>query len=454
MTVKAKNPSLLRFDSTTQLETVLAPINALNPLALGLYFALLNAPGAQVSGIGVDAVDASNPYGTIEAFTRAAEALEQYEVYAIAPLTHDETVGEVFTAHVTSMSDPASKGERVCLFNYSQPTKKIDTLVTSGLTGNTVGSTGLVFDTGIANLSALVQAKGVDPVGTIPANSGLFLYIDSSTKNYSIASISGSVVTLRTSFVAGENDDSFYSTTVLSGTLIDEPFNVRVRGAALVLAGSSLPDKLGIAETCQTRSQAIGNRRVWSVVPDKAAATLGGIEQVIEGFYLSAAVAGMIAQQPPQQSFTNFPMTGFTRVIGSNDYFTEKQLNIIAAGGNYIIVQDTPGTPLISRMALTTDMTSLETRTDSITKIVDFTAKFMRQGLRSYIGRFNITQGFLDSLGHVCQGLIGFLVDIGVLIGGNLNNIVQDETAPDTVLIDVTLDVPFPCNYIRLTLVI
>jgi len=41
-----------------------------------------------------------------------------------------------------------------------------------------------------------------------------------------------------------------------------------------------------------------------------------------------------------------------------------------------------------------------------------------------------------------------------VLIGANVNNIVQDEDQPDTVLIDETLDVPYPCNYIRLTLVI
>jgi hypothetical protein len=54
----------------------------------------------------------------------------------------------------------------------------------------------------------------------------------------------------------------------------------------------------------------------------------------------------------------------------------------------------------------------------------------------------------------VVQGLIGFLVESGVLIGGQLNNIIQDEDAPDTVLIDVTLDVPYPCNYIRLTLVV
>jgi hypothetical protein len=176
------------------------------------------------------------------------------------------------------------------------------------------------------------------------------------------------------------------------------------------------------------------------------------VEQIIDGFYMSAAVAGMIGAQPPQQSFTNFPMTGFTRVIGSQDTFGTIPLNTMAAGGVYIIVQDAPATPLISRMALTTDMTSVETRTDSVTKIVDFVAKFMRTALKNFIGRFNITQGFLDSLGHVIQGILGFLADSGILIGSNLNNIVQDTTEPDQVDVDVTLDVPLPCNYIRLVL--
>lgn len=459
VTMRAENPGLLQLSSTDDLANVLEPVNTLNPLALGLYFALLNAPGAKVSGMGVDEISAQAPYGTVEAFTRAAEALEQYEVYAVTPLTHDETVAQVYNTHVSSMSEPASKGERICLFNLSKPSKKVDTLVASGLEGNSVGGTGLVFDTGVPNLAALVLAQGVNPVGTIPVSAGLFLTIASSSLYYSIESISGSVVTVRTTFSAGENDDGFYSTTALNvsplpSTLIDEIFSVKVRGGDLVLAGTTIPDKEGIAETYQKLAQGYANRRFWNIIPDQVAATLGGVEQIIEGFYACAAIAGMIAQQPPQQSFTNFPMTGFTRVIGSNDFFTNRQLDVIAAGGNYILVQDEAGAPIISRMALTTDVTSLETRTDSITKIVDFTAKFMRRGLRSYIGRFNITQGFLDSLGHVVQGLLGFLVDIGVLIGANLNNVVQDESAPDTVLIDVTLDVPFPCNYIRLTLVI
>jgi hypothetical protein len=235
--------------------------------------------------------------------------------------------------------------------------------------------------------------------------------------------------------------------------LIAEAFAIRVRGAELLtVAGTA--DKTAIAETVRGRSRAYGNRRTWLTFPDRAAATIGGLEQVVEGFYLNAAIAGMIGQQPPQQSFTNFPMTGFTKVLGSNDTFSERQMNMMAAGGTYIIIQDGPGFPLTSRMALTTDTTSIETRTDSITKVVDFTAKFMRRGLRNFIGRFNITQGFLDTLGSVIQGLGGFLVETGVLIGLTLNGIIQDENARDTVLVDVTLDPPYPCNYCRLTLVV
>lgn len=451
VTALASQPGLLRIDSTTQLEASIPPVTAENPLALGMYFALLNAPTTQVTGLGVDAVSADAPYGTVEAFTRAAEFLEAYEVYAISPLTHDQTVGQVFSTHVSAMSEPENKGERICLFNWSMPTRAVDTLVASG-EGDSVGSGSSQFNTKVANLGALLLAAGVNPVGTIPTASGVFLDIYSDDKHYSVQSVSGGTITIRTTFGPGENDDGFYATAVPAGLLVDEVFAVRIRGAELVSAG--LPDKQKMAETLQAMGQGVSNRRFWNIVPDRTAATIGGVEQQIEGFYLCSAIAGMIGQQPPQQSFTNFPMTGFTQVIGSNDYFTNKQLNIIAAGGNYIIVQDAQGVPLTSRMALTTDMTSVETRTDSINKIVDYVAKFMRGGLKNFIGRFNITSSFIDTLSHVCQGLLGFLQDTGVLVGSTLNNIVQDENNPDTVLIDITLDVPYPCNYIRLTLVI
>lgn len=452
VTPVAAQPGLLRFDSTAQLEDTIAPISVDNPLALGVYFALLNAPSIQVTALGVDEVSEDAPFGTVEAFTRAAEFLESYEVYALAPLTHDATAGQVFDTHVTAMSEPSNKGERIVLFNWSAPTRAADTLIASG-EGNNSGAGSAQFDTGVVNLGALLLANKVSPVGTIPASAGVFLDLYSDDKHYSVESVVGGVVNIRTVFGPGENDDSFYATTLPSTLLVDELFAVRVRGAELKTP-AGLPDKNKTAETYQAMGQGMKNRRFWSIMPDKCAATVGGVEQVLEGFYMCAAVAGMIGQQPPQQSFTNFPMTGFTRVIGSNDYFSTKQLDVIAAGGNYIVVQDAAGVPLIARQALTTDLTSVETRTDSIVKVVDYTAKFLRGGLKNFIGRYNITNSFIDTISHVTQGLLGFLEESGVLIGASLNNVIQDENNPDTLLIDVTLDVPYPCNYIRLTLVI
>lgn len=458
VTSQATVPGLLRFNDTVQLTQLLEPVNADNPLALGLFFALLNAPAVQCTGLGVNAISADSPYGTVEAFTAAASYLEAFEVYGIAPMTHDATVGQVFKTHVDVMSGPESKGERIVVFNPDKPTHALDNLVASSTNGNTVGGTGLQFDTGVGNLSALLLAAGIDPTAAIPVDAGLFLDIAADDKHYNISNISGAVVTVNVVFAPGENDDGFYSTTDLNDpplptALIEEPFALRIRGAPLVLTDGTA-DKDGIADTYAALGQSISDRRYWQTAPDKCRAVIGGLEQLIEGFYMNAAIVGMIGQQPPQQSFTNFPMTGFSAVVGSNDFFTERQMNRMAAGGNYILVQDVQGGPLISRMALTTDLTSIETRTDSITKIVDFTAKFLRRGLKNFIGRFNITQGFLDSLGHVIEGLLGFLKEAGVLIGAHVNNIIQDEAAPDTVLVDITLDVPFPCNYIRLTLVI
>lgn len=453
VSASATQPSLLSFSSTTDLDTRLAPVNADNPLALGVYFALLNAPGIAVTALGVDAFSGAEPFGTIDAFTRAATFLEGFEVYGIALLTHDPTVNQIFQTHVDLMSQPENMGERIVLINPTTPTHRVNTLVASGTNGNTTLTVNQ-FDTGVHNLTALLLAQGLPPAGPYTTADGIYMD-DGDGNNYNVVNVVGSVITLKTSgFLPGENDDAFYSTTPLPQPLISQTFAVLLRGTPLVLTNGK-PDLPNIALTVQEIAQGFKDRRVWDIFPDSCSYTnSAGIAQIIDGFYMSAAISGMIGAQPPQQSFTNFPMTGFTGVIGSNKVFSNPQLNTIAAGGVYIIVQDQPATPLIARMALTTDMTSVETRTDTVTKIVDFCAKFLRTGLKNFIGRFNITQGFLDSLGHVIHGLLGFLADSGVLIGSNLNNLIQDTAEPDQVDVDVTLDVPLPCNYIRLTLVI
>jgi hypothetical protein len=460
MSPDAANPALLRFVDTDAVEDAADPVSTDNPGALMAYLSLLNAPTVEVTGIGVGEISADAPEGTPLGYAKCAEFLESEEVYALATASQIATVHQTFMTHVNAMSEPEQKGERIYFFNPVIPSRDNPDLVGSGTDANsTVTENELTVD---VNLAPALIAAGIDPNLDINPTSGAIInevYIDlaSDDKLYLIQKVdNGTTITLRTTFVAGDgNDDSFYSTTVRP-TLISDDWTVYIRGDELVQPGTTDPDRTAIAETIQTAAAAYGFRRAFWVHPDQCVINVTGLEQTVPGYYATACVVGMVSQLPPQQGFTNYPITGLTRVIGSNDQYTETQLSVMAGGGVYILVQDSQNAPVLCRHQLSTDTSTVETRELSITKVVDYTAKFLRAGLRSFIGRSNITQPFLDKLSLVTTGLLSFLYDSpgGVLVGAEINNLIQDADNPDTVLADVTLDVPYPCNFIRLTLII
>jgi hypothetical protein len=407
-----------------------------------------------VTGMGVSDAPASAPEGTLAAYTQVASFIEAQEVYAISALTHDETVAQMFKAHLELMESPEQKGERILFFNPSVPTRGNDAVMASGLNGST-NLTPNTFILDVNPASALIAA-GINPALPIPVSAGLYLQITVGgvVRKYAITGVNGVVVTATVTFTGSQNTDGFYTTTPLTEQLTAEAYSLEVRGAPLVLPGSTLPDKDAIAAAVQGKGQAYGYRRMFYIFPDKVTASVNGVDTLLDAYYAASAIAGMCAHFPPQQGFTNMPMVGFSGVQGSQDTYSNRQLNVMAAGGVYILVQDATGAPIISRMQLSTDTTTIEKRELSITKIVDFTSKFLRAGLRNFIGTFNITQPFLDTVSTVIHGMLKFLEENGVLISGDLNNIIQSTDQPDTVLVDVLLDVPFPCNYIRLTLII
>jgi len=456
---EADKPALLTINDISTLETAADPISTDNPGALMAYLALLNAPASTVAAIGVPEVSADAPDGTPLGYAKCAEFLENEEVYALATASHISTVHQTFLTHVNVMSEPEQKGERIYFFNPPVPDRANPTLLGSGTDVNTTANANEC--TLEVNLAPALIAAGIDPNLLINPVTGaiqneVYLDIGTTDKYYLIEQVTnGTLLKLRTTFASGDgNDDSFFSTTAFPTTVISDDWTVAIRGSQLLIPGTTKPDRNAIAETVQGAASAYGFRRGFYVFPDLVAINVTGLEQVVEGYYGTACIVGMVGQLPPQQGFTNYPMTGLTRPVGSNDSFTNKQMNIMAAGGVYILIQDVQGAPVICRHQLSTDTTSIETRELSITKVVDYTAKFMRAGMRNFIGRSNITQGFLDNLSTVVQGQLNFLIESGVLIGADINNLIQDADAPDTVLIDVTLDVPFPCNYIRLTLII
>jgi hypothetical protein len=455
VTAVAKVAGVLRISDIPTLSAVLDPLTEDNPLGLAAFLMMINAPTFEVKLLGVDEVTAAAPMGTGPAYARAASLLEAEEVYALAPLTQDEVIHSLWVTHATVMSEPEQGGERIVFFNKKMPTRKNPTVALSGTQGNSTTTVNQMLLDG--NPAPGLVAAGVNSSLPIPESAEVYLEFEvgGELRRYSVSSITGAMVNLRTSFSSTVNSEGFYSTTGLTEVVVNASYSLKVRGASLTVPGSNppRPDYSLLSTTVSDANAGYGNRRAYSVFPDTVKTIISGIEKSIPGYYACACIAGMVAAKPPQQGFTNYPMTGLTGVAGT-EKFSKKQLNVIAGGGTYILAQDASDGPVFSRHQLSTDTSSIETRELSITKVVDFTAKFLRLSIRKFIGSNNINDGLMDALGTTISAVLKFLESSGVLSGANLNNIVQDSVNKDTVLIDVTLDVPYPCNYIRLTLAV
>lgn len=455
VTAVARTAGVLRITDQDTLAAVLDPLTEENPLGLGTFLCMVNAPNIEVKCLGVDEVSAAAPEGTQAAWARAAGFLESEEVYAIAPLTQDAVVHGLWSSHVSVMSEGIQGGERIVFVNKETPVHKNSVVAASGTQANSTATDDqLQLDTSPA--AGLVEA-GINPSLPLTVDDGVYIEfeVDGELRRYNLSSVSGALVNFNTSFASDENEDGFYSTATFEETLLNAAWSLKVRGDSLTVPGSN-PERLDyslVADTVSGMNESLKNRRVFSVFPDTVKTTVAGVEKSVPGYYACAAIVGMVAAQPAQQGFTNFPVAGITGVTGT-EKFSRKQLNVMAGGGTYILWQETPAAAVTCRHQVSTDLTSIEHRELSITKSVDFVAKFLRAAVRRYIGTLNVNDQFLDTIGTTINGLLQFLVESGVLNEANLNGVLQDSEHPDTIVVDITLGVAYPANYIKITLVV
>lgn len=441
--------NLLRIGSTTVLDQQLGPLTPDNPLGLGMYFAMLNAPSLEITGVGVDEVSDSAPEGTVGAYTRGYEFLESKDVYAIAHMTMDPTVGQIGKEHVLAMSAPEIGLERILLHTPRRPTRLSDTLVASGTQGNVAGVPTSAVSTGVANLQSLLAALGL-PGPTYSEADSVYLEFAEDANKYPVASVSSGIVTLNAGPLL-DNTDGFYfdnaGSPVFTTPVVDRPFTIRIRGAAVQ---NRTDEAVAYGEV----AQGFQERRVYAVAPDQAVASIEGLEQVIPGYYIAAALAGRVSAKPPQAPLTETTLTGFTGVIGSQDRYSETQLRIMSGGGLFILYQKADGQPIRIRQQLSTDMSTVEKREMSITTALDFGAKFIRGGVRNFIGRFNIDTTLRDALTTALEGLGRYLVRNGVWAGVSWGGIRQPGDEPDSLEIDCEVAIYYPHNKLRITLVV
>jgi hypothetical protein len=454
VTSRASSPALLSFGSAADMEAAIGPVSVHNPLALGCYLALQNAQTVTVAAVGIDEANDAAPYGTLDGWMRALDYLEQKEVYTVAALTDDTYVQGLVSAHVQAMSQPENRGERIGFIAPPYTDRNPSTTIMSGQNGaSTSNANEFLLDD--SPLDELVSAGITGPA--VSYDEQLYLEVlvtnggATDLRRYSISNVNNTLLTLRTTFTPSQNVDGFFSTVSLTEELVGADYTLFVRGEKLLITGTTLPDLGAIALAAAAEGEAYANRRVYSLFGRSVDVSIDGITQNVPMFYAEACIAGMIAQLNPQQPFTNVPITGLGHVYGTDDTFSETQMDVIADGGRYILVNF--GGRVQARHSRSTATTSVETRELSITKAIDWLTKILRATNRVYIGKYVITPGFIDQLTLANQGTLAQAVSIGVVNGAVLSQIAQSESQPDVVLLEVTVQPAYPCNKIKITIV-
>lgn len=455
VTASADNPAMLSFDNLADMEAAIGPISEENPLALGVYLAMLNTTTVSVSAIGIDEVNDAAPMGTLDSWYRVLDFLEGKEVYVLAPLTDDEYVQGLIAAHVDVMSAASERGERIVFLWSPVPDRAETTTVASG-EGETNGTTNS-FTLG-ENVEAEIAALGLD-ADDLSVDDAVYLELEvevdgsSSLRRYSVSDVNGSVANLRVSFDADEDEnvDSFYYTTDLDEELTNQAWSLKIRGDELLITGTTRPDLGGIATAAAAQGEAYGQKRVNYLFLASMDVSIDGVTANIAGYYMSCIYAGMSAQLPPQQPFSSLSVVGCGQIYGTDNKFSESQMDTIADGGRWIVINF--GSRVMARHARSSSNTSIQEMEYSITKSVDWFCKGLRAVNRVFIGRTVITPGFLDQLSISNDGFCDYAEMLGVVSKADVTSLLQDEDVPTKVLIDVSIDPVYPCNTIDVTVV-
>lgn len=448
----AAEANLLSFESEDDLSTRLSPVTTDNPLALGVYFALLNSAGTTVKAIGVDEVSATKPDGTLEAYVSAFDFLAGQDVYCLVPLTQDPAVHQVLQTHIDTASARENKHERIGFISRALPLYAAAVTVASG----TAGNTGAGFADGTGSTEAFTSSTDFEAAEVLE---GDILVVSTLADDTTLTAVTGTDGPLYGLLIDAVNADDSYTldidtTDYEAGDLtLSDSWNSLVDVTFTAYrAGSAITAKSDQVAALEAVGPGIEDRRVFFQWPDQCVADVDGSSTVLDGFYRSAAWAGKVSGTSPSQGFSNLSIAGFTALKHSNGYFTEGQLDNMAGSGMWIDIQEASSGPITCRHQLSTDVSSIQKREASITRTIDYVASFLRLALTKKVGKFTITQQFLDSLATQIQALGRYLVEAQVLKSFSLSSIAPNADAPDTVDITVVITPYFPCNYIALVM--
>ena len=445
------------ISDVADLDDIAGQLHPDNPLKWGVYKALSNSNGTVVKYTAVAHPEEVDETGKVlgpdlDSWVQVLERIKgRDDMYNLVPMTFDRQIQNLWAAHIGGESNEIANNWKAGFFALKAEPKQL-LVGANALIGGVLGNT---MEEMLATLKDDPNATGTQytllqvPTGT-DYSSGYFI-----TNNVQPGDI------VRYNFSVDQYGEEQYEEYVVDQVLSENSLLLYTGADAAVTQAQRFEiwhnrNRNEIAEDIAQQAGSLSNRRVCAVWPDQVGE--GGTTQ--PGYYLAAALAGLVSGVVPHQPLTNVEVAGFDDFTRSYKYFNETQLNRMAEAGVWIVTEDRDGTPH-TRHALTTDNLDLNRREEMIRRNVDSMSYLFLRRLRPYIGRTNVQPGMLRRLKFEVEAIISFLVNNGnteelgsQLISGEVRRLQVHPLLKDRIEIVLDLVVPAPLNNIELHLVV
>lgn len=407
-----------------------------NPLKWGVYNALLNS-----NGIAVGYTAVSDPL-SVDAWSAALQVVSgRVDTYGLIPLTHNQTVLNLWEAHVNDFSTPGINLWRV-LWTALQGVP--DAAVVSSTSSTDKGIVLAVLEDNPA--AAGIQYSQI----RVPAGNAQFV-----TNGVRAGDI------LRYLYTGDGFGNYTYTEFVVSSVLSEDALILSTAGPVPV----STPQKIEIWRNLSPTDEALAiaaqagaysNTRVRAVWPD----TIDSGSTTMDGVFLCCALAGLRSGVAPHQGLTNVSVSGFTGVPRTVNKFNRAQLDSMAGSGVWIVTSNPQTGEIYSRHALTTgNYAVVEEREEMSISNIDSISYRFAETYAPFIGQVNAVPSLLNILKVEGQALIEVLKSElftpklgGQIVDATITDIHISTLAADTIIMTVTGTAPAPLNVFQIHL--
>lgn len=379
-----------------------------NPLAQGAFVAYGNA-ARTIYAIGLESND-------LLGWAKARDIIKKRGFYAKAILSQDPGVLSLFKALEVANADPKKSNYGTSIGNHKVTALEDDEICT-GTAASTL--------TDASTTEIIILNDNDADFSEIGVRPGDLLTMEGVATDFVIDE------------VINDNRLKVMVTAPFASEMTDKMYTIH-----RILNDEQLATKISAI------SESFGNKRMIMTFADEV--QIAGNR--LPGYYLNCIVAGMTAGLPPHAGLSNKGVAVVEKVFNSNFKFEEDHLNIIAAGGTMIFVQDDEDSLPYIRHQLTTDRTSLETAEYSAVKTNDYISIMLRNTIRKFLGTYNVQKGLFVALRPALDADIMALkrttsTELGaMLIEGKILELRQSELSKDQIEVVVDTVQPAPFN--------